>query len=80
MFTPKMTREFAQNMAKEFFDSLPPQLTIMRKEMENGLNQFLQSCFDKMDLVTREEFDIQMKVLVKTRAKLEELEAQLLRG
>ena len=37
----------------------------------------LGSAFNKMDLVTREEFDIQQQVLIKTRTKLAELEARL---
>lgn len=37
----------------------------------------LGSAFNKMDLVTREEFDIQQQVLIKTRTKLVELEARL---
>jgi hypothetical protein len=37
----------------------------------------MQQGFQKMDLVTREEFDIQVQVLAKTRAKLEELEAKI---
>ena len=39
----------------------------------------LGSAFGKMDLVTREEFDIQQQVLVKTRTKLADLEARLAR-
>ena len=37
----------------------------------------LGSAFNRMDLVTREEFDIQQQVLIKTRTKLAELEARL---
>ena len=39
----------------------------------------LGSAFNKMDLVTREEFDIQQQVLIKTRTKLVELEERLAR-
>ena len=37
----------------------------------------LGSAFNKMDLVTREEYDIQQQILIKTRVKLGELEARL---
>lgn len=43
-------------------------------DFENNLKTIIHACFDKLDLVTREEFDIQQKVLANTRAKLEELE------
>jgi len=68
---------FTSQMAKAFFDSLPPGLSSLRQEMENHLEQFLQSCFNNMNLVTREELDIQVQVLAKTRAKLEALEEKL---
>ncbi len=64
-------------MAKQFVDSLPPGLKSFNQEVEKQLRQFLQSWFNKMDLVTREEFDIQSQVLTKTRLKLERLEATL---
>ncbi|MFI4938144.1 MAG: accessory factor UbiK family protein [Candidatus Berkiellales bacterium] len=73
MFSPKM----AQDMAKQFVDSLPPSLKAVNQEIENQLRQFLQQCFTKMALVTREEFDIQAQVLAKTRAKLEQMEETL---
>jgi hypothetical protein len=73
MFTPKD----AQDMAKQFVDSLPPGLKSLNQQFEEHLRQFLQSWFSKMSLVTREEFDIQTQVLTKTRQKLEQLEAKL---
>lgn len=54
------------------------------KDLEKNMKAMLNQGFSKLDLVTREEFDVQMEVLAKTRAKLEvleikvaELEAQL---
>jgi BMFP domain-containing protein YqiC len=73
MFSPKD----AQDMAKQFVDSLPPGLKSINQQFEDHLRQFLQSWFSKMSLVTREEFDIQAQVLAKTRQKLEKLEAKL---
>ena len=46
-------------------------------DIENNINALLKSTFTKMDLVTREEFDVQTGVLKKTREKLEKLEEQL---
>ena len=47
------------------------------KDMEKNVKAMLGSAFNRMDLVTREEFDIQQQVLIKTRTKLVELEERL---
>ena len=46
-------------------------------DLEKNLRALLQSAFGRLDLVTREEFDVQREVLARTRAKLAELEAKL---
>ena len=46
-------------------------------DIEKNLRVLMQSAFSRLDLVTREEFDVQREVLVRTRAKLAELEAKL---
>lgn len=46
-------------------------------DMEKNVNALLKSAFTKMELVTREEFDVQAEVLRNTRQKLELLEAKL---
>ena len=46
-------------------------------DIEDNINALLQGAFTKMGLVNREEFDIQTKVLKRTRAKLEALEEKL---
>jgi ubiquinone biosynthesis accessory factor UbiK len=73
MFSPKAIEE----MVKKFSDSLPDGLKTLNQEMQQQLMQALQSWFSKMSLVTREEFDIQSQVLIKTRLKLDELSKQL---
>jgi BMFP domain-containing protein YqiC len=47
------------------------------KDIEKNVKAMLSQGFSKLDLVTREEFDIQAQVLAKTRAKLETLEARV---
>ncbi|MBM3357210.1 MAG: accessory factor UbiK family protein [Betaproteobacteria bacterium] len=47
------------------------------RDMEKNLRALLQSAFSRVDLVTREEFDVQREVLARTRAKLEELESRV---
>ncbi len=46
-------------------------------DLEKNLKAMLASFFSRLDLVTREEFDVQREVLARTRAKLQELEAKL---
>jgi BMFP domain-containing protein YqiC len=47
------------------------------KDLEKNVRSLMTQGFQKMDLVTREEFDLQTQVLSKTRAKLEELEIKV---
>jgi BMFP domain-containing protein YqiC len=47
------------------------------KELERNMRAMLQSAFSRLDLVTREEFDVQQEVLLRTREKLEQLETRL---
>jgi BMFP domain-containing protein YqiC len=46
-------------------------------DLEKNIDALLKSMFTKMELVTREEFDVQTEVLKRTRQKLEELEKKL---
>jgi BMFP domain-containing protein YqiC len=46
-------------------------------DLEKNLRALMQSALGRLDLVTREEYDVQREVLARTRAKLEELEARL---
>jgi len=47
------------------------------KDLEANLKAMLSAFFVRLDLVTREEFDVQVEVLRRTREKLEQLEAKL---
>lgn len=73
MFDPKIFDE----MAKKFTENLPTQFQVMKTDIENNFRTALQITFSKLDLVTRQEFDIQTQVLAKTREKIEQLEAQV---
>ena len=65
------------DMVNKLFDSLPGGLRDLKQDTEKNLRAALHSTLSKMDLVTREEFDIQQGVLARTRAKLEALEKQV---
>ncbi|MBN1378849.1 MAG: accessory factor UbiK family protein [Gammaproteobacteria bacterium] len=58
---------------------LPADLGILKKDLEKNIRAVLHSTFQKLDLVTREEFDVQSELLIRTREKLEALEKQLTR-
>lgn len=65
------------DMVNRLFDSLPGGLRDLKQDSVRNLRAALHSTLSKMDLVTREEFDIQQGVLARTRAKLEALEKQV---
>lgn len=69
-----MITDFAQRLLHELQKNLP-QLSALVPKRE--LHLALQSVLSRMDLVTREEFDAQQAVLLRTREKLEQLEQQL---
>ena len=64
-------------LARRLADSVPGNIKSMREDMERNFKSMLQSTLARMDLVTREEFDVQLAVLARTREKLEALDARL---
>ncbi len=66
-----------EEIAKQVTESIPPSLKNAANELEEKAKTVLQSKLSQLDVVTREEFDVQTQVLIKTRAKLAELEAKL---
>jgi BMFP domain-containing protein YqiC len=66
-----------QDLAKRLCDALPNQIKEAKQDIEKNFHAILQSTFNKLDLVTREEFDAQTKVLARSRKKIETLEARL---
>ncbi|MDF1689275.1 MAG: accessory factor UbiK family protein [Cycloclasticus sp.] len=66
-----------ESLAQSLSDHLPQSLSSFKDEAEKNFKLILQQQFTKLDLVTREEFDTQNAVLLRTREKLEELEKLL---
>ena len=62
------------SLAAQLSDSLPSHLGTLKQDFEKNCQRVLQHTFNKQDLVTREEFDLQSKVLQRTRKKLDEME------
>ena len=64
-------------LARRLSGLVPPGLREGREELQQNFKSVLQAGLGKLDLVTREEFDVQRAVLARTREKLEALERQL---
>jgi ubiquinone biosynthesis accessory factor UbiK len=62
------------DLARRLNDLVPPGLKDARADLEQNFKATLQAGLAKLDLVTREEFDVQRAVLLRTREKVEELE------
>lgn len=62
-------------LARRLSGLVPPALREGREELQDNFKATLQAGLAKLDLVTREEFDVQRAVLAKTRAQLDELRA-----
>ena len=71
------SRPSLDELARELVDAVPRNVRALGDDLERNFRSLLQAGLGKMDLVTREEFDLQVAVLARTREKLEALEARL---
>lgn len=67
---PKILHDLNERM-RQVFEQSPA------ADLERNLQALLTSLFARLDLVTREEFDVQQQVLLRTREKLTRMEAQM---
>ncbi|MGB5511265.1 MAG: accessory factor UbiK family protein [Woeseiaceae bacterium] len=72
-----MTNDSIENLAEKLAAAVPEGLRSVREDLEHNFRAVLRSSLSKLDLVTREEFEVQEAVLARTRKKLEALEAKL---
>jgi BMFP domain-containing protein YqiC len=72
-FDPRSLDELARRLA----ESVPPQLKAVKQDLEANFKSVLQAGLARLDLVTRQEFDVQTGVLHRTREKLSTLEQRL---
>ena len=72
-FDPKSLDELARKLA----EAVPPGLAALGNDLEQNFKAVLQGGLVKLDLVTRQEFDIQAAVLRRSRERLEELEKRI---
>jgi ubiquinone biosynthesis accessory factor UbiK len=74
MLDPTKIEEMVQSLSK----AMPAGLTAIQQDIEKNIRAALTATFAKLDLVTREEFDVQTQVLHRTREKLEALEQRVI--
>ena len=65
------------DLAKKITGLLPGNIQQVQQDLESNIKALLQSSLSKMNLVTREEFDVQSALLARTREKLDQMEKQL---
>lgn len=73
MLDPKIFDEISRRVA----GSIPPGMQSLQDDLQRNLHSALEAALGKLNLITREEFDVQQAVLQRTRQKLEQLEVQL---
>lgn len=72
-----MARDSIDQLARRLAESLPQSVKALRADVEQNFRSILDSGLARLDLVTREEFEVQEAVLARTRAKLDALEQRL---
>ena len=75
--TADSSRPSLDDLARQLADAVPKNLKAIGDDLERNFRSLLKSGLEKMDLVTREEFDLQVAVLKRTREKLEQLDERL---
>jgi BMFP domain-containing protein YqiC len=65
------------DIARSLMERVPPALRSVQQDLEDNFRTVLRATLGKLDLVTRDEFDAQTKVLERTRAKVESLQVRL---
>lgn len=65
------------DIVRRLLDSVPASVQALRNDLESNFRAVLRANLGKLDLVSRDEFDAQARLLARTRAKLDALEARL---
>ena len=74
-----ITPETISQIGRQIMEALPESAKQTQHEIEKNIRAILQSTISKLDLVSRDEFDAQVAVLMRTREKLEQMELTLSR-
>ena len=73
----RLDPRFIDDLARRLSAAVPPGVTALRRDLEDNFKAVLQAGLARLDLVSRQEFDVQAAVLRRTREKLEALEARV---
>ncbi len=73
MLDPKILDDISQRLN----NAIPSGIKALQSDLDKNLRAAIQSALGKLDLVTREEFDVQRKVLARSREKIEQLEKRV---
>lgn len=68
-----------EGIARRLVEALPQNVRAVKEDLEKNFRSVVRSGLNRMDLVTREEFEVQSAVLARTRERLEALERELAR-
>jgi len=72
-----MNTTLIEELARKLADSVPDSVRAIKSDLESNFRSVLRGGLSKLDLVTREEFEVQEAVLARTREKLDALEQRL---
>ncbi|MEZ9304300.1 ubiquinone biosynthesis accessory factor UbiK [Vibrio breoganii] len=73
MFDPKKLEQ----IAKQIHESMPQPVKDLGTDVDQKVRQVIQSQLNKLDVISREEFEVQTQVLLRTRQKLNEMEKKM---
>ncbi|MFD2179794.1 ubiquinone biosynthesis accessory factor UbiK [Veronia pacifica] len=73
MFDPKKL----EKVVRQIQDSMPTPVKELGADVEKKVREVIQAQLEKLDVVSREEFDVQTQVLLRTRQKLTEMEQKM---
>lgn len=65
------------DLAKRLSAAIPQDFLAIKGDLENNFQAILQASFSRMNLVSREEFDVQTRILEKTRLEFQDLESRI---
>ncbi len=72
-----MSSQILDNLSKKITNTIPTSIKILQSDLKKNGKSALESSLSRLNLVTREEFDIQQGVLQRSRQKIDQLEKQL---
>ena len=75
--TPMLDPKLFDDISRRVAGNLPPGLQALQDDLQRNLRNGIESALGRLNLVTREEFEIQQAVLLRTREKLKALEARV---